>query len=303
MKQEKRLAGSKRRLRDTPKIERGESIMTEKQRKSLSEYRGDDEIISSHKMAQKLKERKVSVVRVKSLIPSLDALIGEFRDGELIVLSGPTKEGKTTLAQTWTINFAIQHRYALWFSYEVPVRQFLKQFPSIPHFYLPQKLQAHAMDWLKERVYECYLKHKTRIIFIDHLHYLMDLARIKNPSIEIGTVIRQLKRLAVEGGFIIFLIAHTVKGKSEKNLSYESIRDSSFISQESDCVIMIKRTPKVAENAARLRVEFHRRTGVIEKTVDLVKTNGLLTEPKKTPSEPERTIDTQGPSEGKEANA
>ena len=261
--------------------------MAEKQQTALSKYRGEDRVISSHKMAQKLKEKKVSIVRVKTLMPSVDALIGEFRDGELIVISGPTKEGKTLLAQTWTINFAIQHRFPLWFSYEVPVGQFLEQFPSLPHFYLPQKLQAHAMDWLEERVYECYQKHKTRIIFIDHLHYLMDLARIKNPSIEIGTVIRQLKRLAVEGGFLIFLIAHTVKGKSEKNLSYESIRDSSFISQESDCVIMIKRTPKEGENASRLRVEFHRRTGVIEKIVDLKKRNGLLTEPKKTPPEPE----------------
>jgi hypothetical protein len=104
------------------------------------------------------------------------------------------------------------------------------------------------------------------------------MARAKNPSIEIGTVIRRLKTLAVTSGFIIFLLCHTVKGKSETNLSYESIRDSSFISQESDSVLMIKRTPEVSENAARLRIEFHRRTGVLEKTVDLVKVNGLLRE-------------------------
>jgi len=61
-------------------------------------------------------------------------------------------------------------------------------------------------------------------------------------------------------------------------MNYESIRDSSFISQESDCVLMIKRVPKEGETDARLRVEFHRRTGVIEKIVNLIKVNGYLVE-------------------------
>jgi hypothetical protein len=44
---------------------------------------------------------------------------------------------------------------------------------------------------------------------------------------------------------------------------------------------MIKRTPDVAENAARLRVEFHRRTGVLEKVIELVKVDGALRETEK----------------------
>ena len=104
------------------------------------------------------------------------------------------------------------------------------------------------------------------------------MARSKNPSIEIGTVIRRLKILAVSGGFIVFLLCHTVKGKSEANLSYESIRDSSFIPQESDCVLMIKRTPRTSENSAQLSVEFHRRTGVLQRMIELQKVDGYLKE-------------------------
>lgn len=194
------------------------------------------------------------------------------------MISGPTKNGKTLLAQTLTASFARQQEFPLWFSFEVPSKQFLEQFPELPLFYMPQKLKAHALDWLEERIRESFLKYRTRIIFVDHLHHLIDLARLKNPSIEIGQVIRRLKNFAVNGGFIIFLLCHTTKGKSENNLSYESIRDSSFISQESDCVLMIKRRPEVAENAARLSVEFHRRTGVLERMVDLVKVDGFLRE-------------------------
>lgn len=215
---------------------------------------------------------------MKSFIPSLDNAIEGFREGELIVISGPTKQGKTLLGQSLTASFVKQQYYPLWFSFEVPVRQFLGQFHELPLIYMPEKLKAHALPWFEDRVMESFEKYHTRIIFCDHLHYLIDLARIRNPSIEIGQIIRKLKSLAVSGEFIIFLLCHTTKGASEDSLSFESIRDSSFISQESDTVFMIKRLPKEGDNRARLSVEFHRRTGVIEKRIDLIKENGYLME-------------------------
>ena len=100
---------------------------------------------------------------------------------------------------------------------------------------------------------------------------------MRNPSLEIGQVIRSLKMLAVDKGFVIFLLCHTTKSRPD-DLSHESIRDSSFVAQESDSVFMIKRTPEEGETATRLRIEFHRRTGAMEKTVDLIKVNGFLEE-------------------------
>ena len=254
------------------------SLKREDRLRALREYAGEDRVISSHDIALKLQETPESLIRVKSEIPSLDAAIEDFRDGEVVAISGPTKNGKTLLAQTLTANFVKQQYFPLWFSYEVRVRQFLDQFPEIPLIYLPQRLKAHAMDWFEERVWESFAKYRTRIVFVDHLHYLVDLARVKNPSIEIGSVIRQLKTLAVDGGFLVFLLCHTTKGAFEENLSFESIRDSSFISQESDSVLMIKRTPEDGQDTARLRVEFHRRTGVWERVVNLKKVDGLLQE-------------------------
>lgn len=250
----------------------------EQKSKNLGEYSGEDEVLSSQEIALKLKEQPESIINVKSFIPSLDAAVDGFTEGELITISGPTKQGKTLLAQSLTVQFVKQQYYPLWFSYEVPVRQFLNQFHTLPLIYLPSKLKAHALPWFEERVQESFEKYHTRIIFCDHLHYLIDLARIRNPSIEIGQIIRRLKNLAVSGGYIIFLLCHTTKGSNEDSLSYDSIRDSSFISQESDSVFMIKRTPDRGENRARLRVEFHRRTGVIEKVIELIKIKGYLAE-------------------------
>jgi predicted ATP-dependent serine protease len=250
--------------------------------KNLREYAGEDKVISAQEMLLNFNETPESLLRVKTNIPSLDAAVDGVRNGELIAVSGPTKMGKTLLCQTLTANFARQQYSSLWFTFEVPVRQFLTQFPDLPLIYLPSKLKAHAMTWLEERIIESFQKYHTRIVFCDHLHYLVDLARTKNPSIEIGAVIRRLKTMAVSGGFAIFLLCHTIKGKSEDNLSYESIRDSSFISQESDSVWMIKRTPTDKKaNLSKLCVEFHRRTGVLERMIELEKVNGYLREPAK----------------------
>lgn len=253
--------------------------MDEAKIKQLSKYEGEFKVISSHELKAKLmKEKTAEFVNVKSGIPGLDKACDGFRDGELITISGPTKNGKTLLAQTLTDAFARRTVFSLWFSFEVPARQFLSQFPRLPLIYMPEKLKARTMDWFEERVFESFAKFSTRVIFIDHLHYLVDLARQKQMSIEIGTIIRRLKSLAVQGNFVIFLLCHTKMGKHEGTLSYESIRDSSFISQESDSVIMVQRKPEIAENAARARIEFHRRTGVIERCVDLVKVDGYLQE-------------------------
>lgn len=246
-------------------------------KKKLAEYNGEDRVVSAHELSLSFAEKNQFTVNVKSGIPSLDYYCEGFQDGELITISGKTKNGKTLLAQSLSQNFAAKHHPPLWFSFEVPARQFISQFDTIPFIYMPAKLKAHAMNWIEERIMESFTKYNTRIVFIDHLHYLFDIQKSRNPSLDIGAIIRQLKTIAVQNEFVIFLLCHTSKAKDE-NESYESIRDSSFISQESDCVIMVKRTPEEGETYARARVEFHRRTGVMEKVVFLQKTGNYLVE-------------------------
>ncbi len=260
------------------------SLNGESSKPNLAEYQGDDQVRSAHEISLTFKDKEEYSINVKSGIPMLDYYCDGFRDGELITISGKTKNGKTLLAQTLSVNFALKNNFPLWFSYEVPARQFISQFHQIPFIYMPSKLKAHAMDWLEERIMESFLKYDTRIVFIDHLHYLFDIQKSRNPSLDIGAIIRRLKSIAVNNEFVIFLLCHTSKAKDE-NESYESIRDSSFVAQESDCVIMIKRTLDQGEMAARARVEFHRRTGVMEKVIYLEKSGNYLVERKEYPGE------------------
>ncbi|MBN1366237.1 MAG: hypothetical protein JW976_15660 [Syntrophaceae bacterium] len=241
-------------------------------------YCDDDKIVTSYELNDTLQAaKKRPYISVKANIPTLDSACDGFQDGELIVISGQTKHGKTLLAQTLTVNFFKQKEYVCWFSYEVPARQFLAQFPELPLFYLPRQNKAQDFSWFMERSLEAFFKYHCRIFFIDHLHYLIDMARVKNPSLDIGTIVRRIKRFAVDNDFAIFLLCHVGKNTGEE-ISHKDLRDSSFIAQESDCVIMIKRTPNDGENTARARVDFHRRTGVIERVINLEKRQGLLYE-------------------------
>src|SRR3974377_2407710 len=124
--------------------------MSAEKPKNLSEYDGPDRILSSHEMQLLIQEQKSGFVKVKSRIPSLDRLVEGFRDGELITISGPTKNGKTLLAQTLTANFCRQQEFPLWFSLCVAARHFLDHFPALPLFYLPAKLKPHVFAWLDE---------------------------------------------------------------------------------------------------------------------------------------------------------
>lgn len=250
-----------------------------KNKDELKEYQGADRIISSFEMEQLIKERKKSGqgIQLKSGMSAIDSYLeGGFQPGELYVISGLTKHGKTLLAQTWTTAFTDQLSPPLWFTYEVPAAQFLSQFPNFPILVMPRELKAMDMDWVEERIMESEIKNFTRVVFIDHLHFLFDMARSKSPSLEIGTVVRKLKRIAVEQEMTIFLLCHTTKVQQGEAITWRSLRDSSLVAQESDSVILIGRTPDVSENAAYVEVCFHRRTGVMSKGVRLIKKNGLL---------------------------
>jgi len=244
-------------------------------RKSLINYAGPDQIISSFDLADQLKYSKDMPV-IESKLPLLDYhLEGGFEGGELISLSGPPKVGKSLLMQTLTLNFLDQKYKSLWFQYEITPRRFIEGFKALPKFYLPQKLEAYNLEWIEKRVLEAILKHGIKIVFIDHLHYLFDLVSQKNTSLQIGNVIRTLKQIAVRYNIIIFLACHMKKVNFDKEPSDEDIRDSSLIGGESDTILIIWRVPNT-DTEAVLKLRYARRSGARDKKIKLIKVDGVL---------------------------
>lgn len=264
-------------------LKKGDEISKEEY---LSTYTGEDRIVSSDVFLEELKNRGENPVKMFSKIPKLDSLIGHFEGGELYAISGQTKNGKTTFAQTLTKNFEEQGVHSLWFSFEVSGPLLFSKFVKTKLFYLPKKLYDKRLDWLEDRILEAKLKYKVKAVFIDHLHYLVDIERTRDSSLDIGSVIRKLKIIAIENNIVVFLLCHTKKLSSVDMPSAEDVRDSSFIPQEADSTMMVwrvmkknKRTKEIEDSGKTLLiVSNHRRAGVMNKVVSLRFKDGLLFE-------------------------
>ena len=226
------------------------------------QYDGDDRVIPIQEAVEELNIQK-DKYQLFSKIPRLDEIVGGFREGQLVVVSAPTGQGKTSMMQTFTENF---DEKCLWFTYEVGLEEFIEKFSEIPLFYLPRQLKQNSLVWLENKIIEAKAKFGCKVIFIDHLHYLLEMqkmAEAKSISLLVGMMMRELKKMAIHHEIIIFLVSHMRKILYDRLPEIEDLRDSSFIGQESDLVFFIKRVKEGEEytNKAVLKVAKNRRTG------------------------------------------
>ena len=230
-----------------------------------------------------IKEPLTQKFEVKSI--GIDDYYGFEIDGndKLFLLNSFTVVHNTTLCQTFTIEFAEQDINCLWFSYEVPMFEFMDKFgDNPPLFYIPKQLKGNTMTWLEERIVESIAKFNTKVVFIDHLHYIVDMnARNQNMSLQIGSVMRNLKKIALKYNIVIFIVAHMKHIKMVSSPDLEDLRDSSFIAQEADIVLMMRRNEDDSGenflNTADLFIKAHRRTGE-NGTINLIHSRGRFNE-------------------------
>lgn len=251
-------------------------------------YSGPDRVVHVSEL-RKIAESRPPLIPVKTGLPSLDIYCGGgFRRGELIVVSGPTKHGKSTFCLTISRNMAALGCKTLWFSFEMPQEiLFCEKYPNM-ETHIPLELKACDVEWIKTKTLEAKVKYDCRAVFIDHLHFVVDMAKTKNPSLEIGAIVRQLKRMAIDMNITVFLIAHI--GKENKlepeKLSDGDIRDSSFVPQEADATIMVSRwfrdeeakKVKRSNTQTRITVCNHRKTGHFDKELVAKQVDGYLEE-------------------------
>lgn len=249
--------------------------------KELITYDGADRVIPFSEMREEFNKLPKGFM-VHCDFYNLDKLVDGFSEGELVLVSGRPKSGKTLLLQTFTVQFAKKKEKVLWFSYEVPPRQFLESFPEIPEGYMPKQMELADINWLDKRIWESKLKYRTRIIIIDHIHYLVDMSRLRNASLEIGNIYRRLKLMAIKYKIVIFIVSHLKKVEHGVEPQAEDVRDTNFALGEPDTVLIMWRilddVKKGYKDESRLKVEMTRRTGVLGKKVSLRKKYGLLEE-------------------------
>jgi replicative DNA helicase len=220
------------------------------------------------------------------------AMDGGFRGGELVTISGQTGQGKTLFAQCLACNFDKIKVPSLWFSYEMNPWYLKERFVKMGKgsemlAYSPIKLIENTFEFLNQNIELAKSEFACKIIFIDHLHYLVPLSESHNNiSFLVGGIVRELKKMAVSHDVIIFLIAHTKKVYQAEKLDLSSIRDSSLVAQESDYVYLVERQKKEQgkldtsdtewTNQTKISLAKNRRTGIMNFITCEFKDNNLI---------------------------
>ena len=184
--------------------------------------------------------------RFKSTFPVFDGKLDGIETGEVVVVSGETKQGKTLFVESWLNGLRAKSELVgtLIFTYEVQPERLLAKYVNNEktRIYLPMELKTMDFDWLKERCLEAAIKYNCNVVMIDHLHFLVDMNTRQNMSLNIGAFMRRLKKeIAQDLNMAVILIAHQGQTKENQGASIRNIRDSSFVGQESDAIIIVSR--------------------------------------------------------------
>lgn len=232
-------------------------------------YKGPDEIVSAEEY-KKYASKELVLYKVGSGIKGLDSIIEGFRPGTVIIVSGPTKQGKTTFCQTLTTNFSRQGYKSLWFSFDTPPYELIERFPELPLFYLPKKnAPEKKIEWIEKKVIEGLVKFDTRMIFIDHLESLAGSAESSsNYANQLQLIARDLKEISMRWNVTIFLNHHIRQLAPGEQPNYSHLKNSSGPAQETDVTIMVWREKEKSQifgiqykDSSIISVQLHRRTG------------------------------------------
>jgi len=194
-------------------------------------------------------------------IPMFDkAMDGGLREGELITISGISGQGKTTYTLNLAIRLSDLSVPSLYFSYEMDNYYLNQNFKKIRNedmlVYSPLELTSGSLEFIEESIKDGVENQAIKVVFIDHLHFLISMKNSTNASLMIGGIVRELKKMAIKHKVIIFLIAHTRKINTGDVLGVSSIRDSGMIVAESDYVMMVSRKRKVEVRAMTDEIDY-----------------------------------------------
>ena len=214
---------------------------------SLMGYDGPDRVVSNAEYWLEQDGKKFTEIKTyESKIFGLDAYTGGFQAGEVWVISGPSKHGKTTLCESISHEISIQGAKCLWFSFESSQQFMVRQKDVKDLIYIPREKKPNNMNWIEDRILEAKLKYGIDVVFLDHLHYLAPFDKLlKNPSVTIGALMRTIvSDIAAKYDLLVFLVAHVTKLDFTEEPNENDIRDSSFVTQEAHGTIMVYRRLK-----------------------------------------------------------
>lgn len=172
---------------------------------------------------------------------------GGIREGDLIVITGISGNGKTSWLQNIALNLDKIHIPSVFFSYEVVIDNLYAKFKMMGFsdngvIYAPKKIITGNINWISEKVKEAKEKYMAKVIFIDHIDFLSPANKRNSDQLRIvlRNITQELKTIAIEEKIIIFLVAHTKKVEG-REVEMQDIGESSGIYQLADYAFSVSR--------------------------------------------------------------
>ncbi len=198
--------------------------------KPFQTYSGKDEVVSAQLLKEQISadsDQKKYLTNIKQL----NDIMGGFKSGDLITMSGISGNGKTEFLISLTKDFIDRKYKVLWISYEVNPKDFMNRFGNYePVFFMPRQNNPNNLERTIDRIKEAKAKYDCDIVMIDHLHFLLDMNTLGNKNIShlFGGIIRQIKTIALKLDMTVFLVAHLNKTATKEVPDLPDLRDSSF---------------------------------------------------------------------------
>jgi len=208
------------------------------------------------------------IVGVKSGIHTLDAKVGAFQEGDLVVIAARPSMGKTSLMTTITDYALAKGHGVLIDSLEMSGKKIMARlvatrsgeslsnikrgnvadkdkFTAAVNFYHKSTL-LHIQEEsyipiheIKAKAVQKFRKHpKIKYWFIDHLRY------IKKPGLnipnEINEITKELRRVAKQYGVVVFLLSQLNRAneqRTNKRAMLSDLRESGAIEEDADIII------------------------------------------------------------------
>jgi replicative DNA helicase len=194
-----------------------------------------------------------------------DALEGGVREGDLVIITGKSGEGKTTFAQNITINL-FPNGLSTWFSYEVMINNLYAKFRQMAEakkmnikdlpIFTPKRMASGNLNWIKEKITEGIKKYDSKFVFIDHIDFISPTNLKSNDQrrMILKEICQELKTIAIDLKITVFLMAH-VKKVQGREVEMQDIAESSGIYQLADFIFSVARI-KTKENVGGEFIEI-----------------------------------------------
>lgn len=173
----------------------------------------------------------------------LDDVTEGVEPGEMVILTGHTKHGKSKLATNIAYNVAQSGKTVLFINTEMTKLQVARRFNAIDNGPLKGKIILNERGTL-QHMDAIHLMERAKevgcdLVIIDHLHFFS--RSLDNEANQLSIITKEFKEAAVEYELPLIMLCHVSQGNTKTVPTLQSIKGSSSIAQDADIVLTVWR--------------------------------------------------------------